>query len=92
MGVKASPHRRQSLDDDDLGGVYHLKHHEGEQFFVLLTATLLPARRKNYAYVGMYWTWGKRQEESGRGQRLVTSTDARNGISLTRSLKRDFHG
>ena len=42
----------------DLGGVYHLKHHEGEQFLFCYGHSVA-GQTENYAYVGMYWTWGK---------------------------------
>ena len=42
----------------DLGGVYHLKHHEGEQFLFSYGHSVA-GQTENYAYVGMYWTWGK---------------------------------
>jgi len=41
----------------DVGGYYHFKHHPGEQFPVLLRP-LGRGQTENYAYVGMYWTWG----------------------------------
>jgi len=74
----------------DLGGVYHLKHHE-ESSFCFATATLLPARRKimpTSACIG----------HGEKTRRIRTRTTpgyehrSRNGISLTRSLKRDFTG
>ena len=42
----------------DLGGVYHLKHHEGEQFLFSYGHSVA-GQTENYAYVGMCWTWGK---------------------------------
>ncbi len=42
----------------DLGGYYHLKHHEGEQFLFCYGHSVA-GQTENYAYVGMYWTWGK---------------------------------
>lgn len=42
----------------DLGGVYHLKHHPGEQFLYSYGHSVA-GQTENYAYVGMYWTWGK---------------------------------
>jgi len=74
----------------DLGGEYHLKHHEGSSF-CFATATLLPARRKitpTSACTGH----GKKTRRIRTRTTLVTSADARNGIPVTRSLKRDFAG
>jgi hypothetical protein len=42
----------------DLGGYYHFKHHEGEQFLFCYGHSVV-GQTENYAYVGMYWTWGK---------------------------------
>jgi hypothetical protein len=45
----------------DLGGVYHVKHHEGEQFLFSYGHSVA-GQTENYAYVGMYWTWSKDQK------------------------------
>ncbi len=42
----------------DLGGYYHFKHHPGEQFLFAYGHSVA-GQTENYAYVGMYWTWGK---------------------------------
>ena len=42
----------------DLGGYYHFKHHDGEQFLFAYGHSIA-GQTENYAYVGMYWTWGK---------------------------------
>ncbi len=42
----------------DVGGYYHFKHHEGEQFLFCYGHSIA-GQTENYAYVGMYWTWGK---------------------------------
>lgn len=42
----------------DLGGAYHLKHHPGEQFLFAYGHSVA-GQTENYAYLGMYWTWGK---------------------------------
>ncbi len=42
----------------DVGGYYHFKHHPGEQF-LLCYGHSVAGQTENYAYVGMYWTWGK---------------------------------
>jgi hypothetical protein len=42
----------------DVGGYYHLKHHEGEQFLFCYGHSVA-GQTENYAYLGMYWTWGK---------------------------------
>jgi hypothetical protein len=42
----------------DLGGYYHFKNHPGEQFLFCYGHSV-SGQTENYAYVGMYWTWGK---------------------------------
>lgn len=49
----------------DLGGSYHFKHHPGEQF-LLSYGHSVAGQTENYAYAGMYWTWGK-DDRSGIG-------------------------
>jgi len=41
----------------DVGGYYHFKHHPGEQFLFAYGHSVA-GQTENYAYVGMYWTWG----------------------------------
>ncbi len=42
----------------DVGGYYHFKHHPGQQFLFCYGHSVA-GQTENYAYVGMYWTWGK---------------------------------
>ncbi len=42
----------------DLGGVYHRKHNPNEQFLFAYGHSVA-GQTENYAYVGLYWTWGK---------------------------------
>lgn len=42
----------------DVGGYYHFKHHPGEQLLFCYGHSVA-GQTENYAYVGMYWTWGK---------------------------------
>jgi hypothetical protein len=42
----------------DIGGYYHFKRHPGEQFLFCYGHSIA-GQTENYAYVGMYWTWGK---------------------------------
>jgi hypothetical protein len=46
----------------DVGGVYHLKNHEGEQFLFSYGHSVVGQTEK-YAYVGMYWTWGGKSDK-----------------------------
>ena len=42
----------------DVGGYYHFKNHPGQQFLFCYGHSVA-GQTENYAYVGMYWTWGK---------------------------------
>ena len=42
----------------DFGGYYHFKRHPGEQFLFCYGHSVA-GQTENYAYAGMYWTWGK---------------------------------
>lgn len=50
----------------DLGGYYHFKHHPGEQFLFCYGHSVA-GQTENYAYLGMYWTWGKDDNNSSTG-------------------------
>jgi len=41
----------------DIGGYYHFKRHPGEQFLFCYGHSVA-GQTENYAYAGMYWTWG----------------------------------
>jgi hypothetical protein len=42
----------------DAGGYYHFKHHPGQQFLFAYGHSVA-GQSENYAYVGLYWTWGR---------------------------------
>lgn len=42
----------------DAGGYYHFKHNPNEQILFCYGHSVA-GQTENYAYVGMYWTWGK---------------------------------
>jgi hypothetical protein len=46
----------------DVGGYYHFKHHPGEQFLFCYGHSVA-GQTENYAYAGMYWTWGKDEKK-----------------------------
>ncbi len=50
----------------DIGGYYHFKHHPGEQFLFCYGHSVA-GQTENYAYVGMYWTWGKDKKKPDAG-------------------------
>jgi hypothetical protein len=51
----------------DLGGYYHFKHHAGEQFLFCYGHSV-SGQTEQYAYVGMYWTWGKDKNKLDSGK------------------------
>ncbi len=48
----------QSSTMVDLGGYYHFKRNPNEQFLFCYGHSVA-GQTENYAYAGMYWTWGK---------------------------------
>jgi hypothetical protein len=54
----AAAPQTQSSTLIDVGGYYHFKNHPGEQFLFCYGHSVY-GQTENYAYVGMYWTWGK---------------------------------
>lgn len=50
----------------DMGGYYHFKRHPGEQFLFCYGHSVA-GQTENYAYVGIYWTWGKDKKKSDAG-------------------------
>jgi Putative MetA-pathway of phenol degradation len=65
----------------DVGGYYHFKHHPGEQFLFCYGHSVA-GQTENYAYVGMYWTWGKDSgaKKEGRREGLSPGQLNRNGF------------
>jgi len=65
----------------DVGGYYHFKHHPGEQFLFCYGHSVA-GQTENYAYVGMYWTWGKDSggKKEGRREGLFPGQLNRNGF------------
>src|ERR1039458_6995084 len=50
----------------DIGGYYHFKHHPGEQFLFCYGHSVA-GQTETYAYIGMYWTWGKDKDKPDTG-------------------------
>ncbi len=48
----------------DVGGYYHFKRHPGQQFLFCYGHSVA-GQTENYAYVGLYWTWGKGDKKPG---------------------------
>ena len=57
----------------DMGGYYHFKKHPGEQFLFCYGHSVA-GQTENYAYVGMYWTWGKDDKKSARNVMFPAQT------------------
>jgi len=57
-GEGNAPAQTQSSTMVDVGGYYHFKRHPGEQFLFCYGHSVA-GQTENYAYLGMYWTWGK---------------------------------
>ncbi|MGA9567104.1 MAG: transporter [Candidatus Korobacteraceae bacterium] len=49
----------------DVGGYYHFKNHPGQQFLFCYGHSVA-GQTENYAYVGMYWTWGKDKNKDNK--------------------------
>lgn len=71
LGVELFAHGREGIAAPqlersamvDVGGYYHFKHHEGKQFLFCYGHSVA-GQTENYAYAGMYWTWGKDGKKS----------------------------
>lgn len=72
-GVAAAQTQKATMID--LGGYYHFKHHEGEQFLFCYGHSIA-GQTENYAYVGMYWTWGEDDKKSDRPEDNKASSAA----------------
>ena len=53
----------QSSTMIDLGGYYHFKHNPDHQILFCYGHSVA-GQTENYAYLGMYWTWGKKDDKS----------------------------
>lgn len=74
----AAPAQIESSAMIDLGGYYHFKNHPGEQFLFCYGHSVA-GQTENYAYVGMYWTWGKDSKKDARNA-LFPGQSYRNGL------------
>ena len=55
-GIAAPQYQASTMVD--VGGYYHFKHNPNEQFLFCYGHSVA-GQTENYAYAGMYWTWGK---------------------------------
>ena len=65
-GIAAPQTRASTLID--FGGYYHFKHNPNQQFLFCYGHSVA-GQTENYAYVGMYWTWGKDSGGKKEGHR-----------------------
>jgi hypothetical protein len=70
----------------DVGGYYHFKHNTNEQILFCYGHSVA-GQTENYAYVGMYWTWGKNDKDAtpeekkdSAGGALFPMPPGRNGL------------
>lgn len=54
----------------DLGTVYHLKRNPNQQFLICYGHSVA-GQTENYAYAGMYWTWGKDDKKADAGHEFL---------------------
>jgi hypothetical protein len=59
----------------DVGGYYHFKHNTNEQILFCYGHSIA-GQTENYAYVGMYWTWGKDAKSGASGDKKESSGNA----------------
>jgi hypothetical protein len=73
-----APPQTKSSTMLDVGGYYHFKHHTGRQFLFCYGHSVA-GQTENYAYMGMYWTWGK-EKPNGAQIRSPFAGQNRNGF------------
>jgi hypothetical protein len=57
----------------DIGGYYHFKHNPNHQLLFSYGHSVA-GQTENYAYVGMYWTWGKDDKKPDTDKALLWQT------------------
>ncbi len=72
----------QSSTMIDMGGYYHFKHNPNKQILFCYGHSVA-GQTENYAYLGMYWTWGREGKEKDQkkdsGRLFFSSQGNRNG-------------
>jgi len=63
----------------DLGGYYHFKRNPNEQFLFCYGHSVA-GQTENYAYIGMYWTWGKDDKKTSAPTAFLSAPLNRNGL------------
>lgn len=62
----SAPAQTEASTMVDVGGYYHFKHNPGQQFLFCYGHSVA-GQTENYAYAGMYWTWGKDKDNKKEG-------------------------
>ena len=63
----------------DLGGYYHFKHNPNEQILFCYGHSVA-GQTENYAYVGLYWTWGGDTKKPDVGSAWMDRSTVGNGF------------
>lgn len=63
----------------DAGGYYHFKKHPGMQLLFAYGHSVA-GQTENYAYLGMYWTWGKDDKKTSARNALFSGQPKRGGF------------
>jgi len=71
-GEGAAAPQTQASTMIDVGGYYHFKHNTNEQFLFCYGHSVA-GQTENYAYVGMYWTWGKDAKSGSPDDKKATA-------------------
>jgi hypothetical protein len=61
-GEGPAPPQTEASTMIDAGGYYHFKHNPSQQFLFCYGHSVA-GQTENYAYVGLYWTWGKDKKD-----------------------------
>lgn len=63
----------------DLGGYYHFKRNPNRQFLFCYGHSVA-GQTENYAYVGLYWTWGKDKDKKDAARAWMPMRAERDGL------------
>jgi hypothetical protein len=75
----AAPAQTEASTMIDGGGYYHFKKHPGMQFLFAYGHSVA-GQTENYAYLGMYWTWGKDEKKTSARNALFAGRPNRDGF------------
>lgn len=79
-GEGSAPPQYQPSTMIDLGGYYHFKHNSNQELLFCYGHSVA-GQTENYAYVGMYWTWGgKKNDKPGAGKAWLGRPMSNNGF------------